>query len=302
MTPSDQNQPRGPQAVAPASAATAELPKRAIGIDVGGTGIKGGIVNLGKGTLVGDRFRIPTPQPATPRAVAEVIRTILEELLTREKGPAREELAVGVLVPGIVKDNVVLSAANIHDSWLECDAGELLRDLPGEIYTLNDADGAGLAEARYGAGAGESGSVMTITLGTGIGSALVHEGVLVPNSELGHLEFEGQVAEKKASAAARERVEMPWQEYGQILDRYLTHVERLFSPSLFIIGGGISKRSDDFLPHIVGTRAPVVPARLKNNAGIVGAALFGAEQRVLTRRPAGPQSAGGAAETVAAEG
>ena len=284
MTPSDQTQPLAAQAVAPASAALTELPERAIGIDVGGTGIKGGIVNLRRGMLVGDRFRIPTPRPATPEAVAEVISTILEELLGREKGPSREQLAVGVLVPGIVIDNVVLSAANIHDSWLECDAGELLSDLPGQIYTLNDADGAGLAEARYGAGANRSGSVMTITLGTGIGSALVHDGVLVPNSELGHLEFESEVAEKKASAAARERVDMPWDEYGQILDRYLTHVERLFSPSLFIIGGGISKRSDDFLPHITSTRAPVVPAQLKNNAGIVGAALYGAEQRALAQR------------------
>lgn len=260
-----------------------DLPKRAIGVDVGGTGIKGGIVNLRKGKLVGDRYRIPTPKPATPEAVAEVINTIIEELLSREKAPAREELAVGVLVPGIVIDNVVLSAANIDDSWIECDAGTLLSNLPGRVFTLNDADGAGLAEARYGAGAGKSGTVMTITLGTGIGSAIVHDGVLVPNAEFGHLEFEGTVAEKLASASARERADMPWNEYGEVLRRYLTHLERIFPPSLFIIGGGISKRSEDFLPHVTGLRAGVVPAELQNNAGIVGAALYGAEQAALER-------------------
>ncbi|GAB3189724.1 polyphosphate--glucose phosphotransferase [Nesterenkonia suensis] len=301
MTHSEQSQPLAAQAVAPASAALETLPKRAIGIDVGGTGIKGGIVNLRKGKLVGDRFRIPTPKPATPEAVADVIRTILEELLGREKAPSREDLAVGVLVPGIVIDNVVLSAANIDDSWIECDAGELLRALPGDIYTFNDADGAGLAEARYGAGAGRSGSVMTITLGTGIGSALVHDGVLIPNSELGHLEFEGEVAEQKASAAARERTDMPWDEYGRLLDRYLTHVERLFSPGQFIIGGGISKRSEDFLPQVTSPRAPVVPAQLQNNAGIVGAALFAAEQRVLAHRSGLTHPEQAAAERIAAE-
>lgn len=301
MTQSDQSQPLAAQAVAPASVALDHLPKRAIGIDVGGTGIKGGIVNLHKGKLVGERFRIPTPRPATPEAVAEVISTILEELLGREKAPDRDELAVGVLVPGIVIDNVVLSAANIDDSWIECDAGQLLRELPGDIFTFNDADGAGLAEARYGAGAGRSGSVLTITLGTGIGSALVHDGVLVPNSELGHLEFEGEVAEVVASAAARERMDMPWDEYGRLLDRYLTHVERLFSPSQFIIGGGISKRSDDFLPQVSSPRAPVVPAQLKNNAGIVGAALYGAEQRALAQRSDAADLDRVAAEKVAAE-
>lgn len=259
------------------------LPKRAIGIDVGGTGIKGGIVNLDKGKLTGERFRIPTPKPATPEAVAGVIGEILEELLGREKAPAVAELSVGVLVPGIVVDNQVLSAANIDDSWLECDAGALLRDLPGQIHTFNDADGAGLAEAHYGAGSDTSGSVMTVTLGTGIGSALVHDGELVPNTEMGHLEFEGEVAEQKASAAARERADMPWDEYGRLLNRYLVHLERLFSPKKFIIGGGISKRSEDFLPQVTDVRAPVVPAQLKNNAGIVGAALHAAEQ---TRRQA----------------
>lgn len=280
MTPSSE-QPLAAQALAPASKAVADLPHRAIGVDVGGTGIKGGIVNLRKGALVGERFRIPTPKPATPDAVHDVIGTIIEELLSREEAPDREHLAVGVLVPAIVIDNVVFSAANIDDSWIECDAGELLADLPGRVWTMNDADGAGLAEARYGAGAGKPGTIMTITLGTGIGSALVHDSVLVPNSELGHVEFEGVVAETKVSAAAREKAEMPWNEYGELLRRYLTHLERIQPVNRYILGGGVSKRSEDFLPQITGLRAEVVTAQLKNNAGIVGAALYAAEQSAL---------------------
>ena len=267
------------EAVGPVSAVLPQLPRRAIGIDVGGTGIKGGIVNLRKGRLTGKRFRIPTPRPATPEAVAGVIGEILEELLSREKAPAADELTVGVTVPGIVIDNVVLSAANIDETWLECDTTDLLKDLPGRISTLNDADAAGLAEARYGAGANKPGTIMTVTLGTGVGTAIVHDGVLVPNSELGHLEFEGEKpAERKVSAASRERLEMPWDEYGQTLRRFLVHVERIQPVNKFIIGGGISKRSEDFLPGVTGLRAEVVPAQLTNDAGIVGAALYAAER------------------------
>lgn len=267
------------EAMGPASAALPQLPHRAIGIDVGGTGIKGGIVNLRKGSLTGKRFRIPTPKPATPEAVAAVIGEILDELLSREKAPAAEELTVGVTVPGIVIDNVVLSAANIDETWLECDTTELLRSLPGRISTLNDADAAGLAEARYGAGANKPGTIMMVTLGTGVGTAIVHDGVLVPNSELGHLEFEGEKpAERRVSAASRERLEMPWDEYGETLRRFLVHVERIQPVNKFIIGGGISKRSEDFLPGVTGLRAEVVPAQLTNDAGIVGAALYAAER------------------------
>lgn len=265
-----------------AAAALTDLPRLAVGIDVGGTGTKGGIVDLSDGTLVGKRFRIPTPQPATPEAVAEVIGQILDELLSRDGAPAQTDLSVGVTFPAIVIDNVVLSASNIDQSWLNCDTGLLLGHLPGRTFTLNDADAAGLAEARYGAGAGRTGTVMTVTLGTGVGSALVHDGVLVPNSELGHLEFEGVVAETKVSAAARQRADQPWDEYGEVLRRYLTHVERIQAVNQFIIGGGVSKRSDDFLPYVTGLRAEVVPAALVNNAGIVGAALFATEQAALT--------------------
>lgn len=264
------------------SALLTSVPKRAIGIDVGGTGVKGGIVNLRKGSLVGSRYRIPTPKPATPAAVAEVIGQIIAELLGRAKAPEESELAVGVTVPSIVIDNVVLTASNIDQTWIGCDTSQLLADLPGRTSTLNDADAAGLAEARFGAGAGRTDTVMTVTLGTGVGSALVHDGVLVPNSELGHLEFEGVVAETKVSAAARERADLPWDEYGELLRRYLTHVERIQAVGQFIIGGGISKRSEEFLPFVTGLRADVVPAALVNNAGIVGAALHAAEQAALT--------------------
>ncbi|MGO1549017.1 MAG: polyphosphate--glucose phosphotransferase [Nesterenkonia sp.] len=264
-----------------AGAAPTHRAQLAIGVDVGGTGTKGGIVDLQHGTLVGKRFRIPTPKPATPAAVAEVIGEILDELLSRDGAPAESQLAVGVTFPAIVIDNVVLSASNIDQSWLNCDTEQLLAHLPGRTSTLNDADAAGLAEARYGAGAGRTGTVMTVTLGTGVGSALLHDGVLVPNSELGHLEFEGVVAETKVSAAARERTDQPWAEYGEVLRRYLRHVERIQSVSQFIIGGGVSKRSDDFLPYVTGLRAEVVPAALVNNAGIVGAALYASEQAAL---------------------
>lgn len=246
--------------------------RSAIGIDFGGTGIKGGIVDLKKGKLVGDRFRIDTPRPSTPEAVAETISRIVAELGSRGEAPPTDA-PVGVTYPGIVRQGVALSAANVDKSWLERDVDALLTERLGRpVQVINDADAAGLAEARYGAGRESRGSVLTITLGTGIGSALVHDGVLVPNLELGHLELDGHDAETKASAAAREREELGWEEYGRRLQRYFSHVEFLFSPALFVVGGGISKRSEDFLPRL-RLRTPIVPAQLKNNAGIVGAAL-----------------------------
>ncbi|WP_022872464.1 polyphosphate--glucose phosphotransferase [Nesterenkonia alba] len=264
--------------IAPGSAAVDALPEKAIGIDVGGTGMKGGIVDLTTGELVGERFRVDTPKPATPQAVAGVVEQILAELRSRDEAPVEDVPPVGVTFPAIVIDNVVLSAANIDPSWIECDAHALLKHLPGRISTLNDADAAGLAEVRYGAGVGQPGTVMMVTLGTGVGTAIVHDGVLVPNSELGHAEFEGVAAEKKVSAAARERADMPWDEYGEVLRRYLAYIWRIQPVHQFIIGGGVSRRSDDFLPYVTGLRADVVPAKLVNNAGIVGAALYAAEQ------------------------
>ena len=243
-----------------------------IGIDIGGTGIKGGIVNLEKGKLVGDRFRIDTPQPATPAAVAKVVGAIVAELMTREDAPDRDA-PVGVTFPAIIAHGVARSAANVDKSWVGTDVdGLLTEELGRDVQVMNDADAAGLAEARYGAGKGVKGTVLVITLGTGIGSAFIFNGKLVPNAELGHLEIDGADAETKASAAARERDNLSWEEYAVRLQRYFSHVEFLFSPELFIIGGGISKRSEDYLPQLkLQTR--IIPAQLQNNAGIVGGAL-----------------------------
>jgi polyphosphate glucokinase len=239
-----------------------------IGIDIGGTGIKGGIVDLTKGKLIGERFRIPTPQPATPEAVAGVVGQIVAELSSRPEGPG-PDVPVGVTFPAIIQHGVARSAANVDKSWVDTDVDALLTNaLNREVQVMNDADAAGLAEARYGAGRGIDGTVLVITLGTGIGSALIHQGVLIPNAELGHLEIDGYDAESRA----RERDDISWEEYAKRLQRYFSHVEFLFSPDLFVVGGGISKRSEDFLP-LLDLRTPLVTANLKNNAGIVGAAL-----------------------------
>lgn len=250
-----------------------------IGIDIGGTGTKGGIVDLSTGALVGDRFRIPTPKPATPEAVADVVKLIVDELQSRPEAPAPDS-HVGIVFPAIIKDGTALSAANIDKSWIGTNVDDLMtRKLGRDVEALNDADGAGLAEAHYGAGRNRTGLVMVITLGTGIGSAMIMNGQLVPNAELGHLEIDGHDAETKASAAAREREGLPWRKWaGKRLQRYFSHVEFLFSPSLFIIGGGVSKNSEKFLPYLQ-LRTPVEIAELRNNAGIVGAALWAQQSR-----------------------
>ncbi|NYE93990.1 polyphosphate glucokinase [Psychromicrobium silvestre] len=244
----------------------------AIGIDIGGTGIKGGIVNLKKGELVGDRFRIDTPQPSTPEAVAAVVKQIVDELMSRPEAPEADS-QVGVDFPAIISHGVARSAANVDKSWIGTDADALLtKILDRPVHVMNDADAAGVAEAKYGAGQDQDGTVLVITLGTGIGSAFIFNGKLVPNAELGHLELDGFDAESRASATARERENLSWEAYAERLQRYFTHLEFLFSPELFIVGGGISKRSEDFLPQLK-LRTKIIPAELKNNAGIVGAAL-----------------------------
>ncbi|MBG6085648.1 polyphosphate--glucose phosphotransferase [Zhihengliuella flava] len=251
---------------------TKDQPRTAIGIDIGGTGMKGGIVDLAQGTLLGDRFRIPTPKPATPEAVADVLAEIVDELMLRQDAPD-PTTPIGAAFPAIIDDGVARSAANVDKSWIDADVdGIFSARLNREIHVINDADAAGLAEARYGAGQGVDGSVLAITLGTGIGSAMLYNGSLIPNFELGHLELDGHDAETRASASAREREDLPWDEYAQRLQRYFEHVEFLFSPKLFIVGGGISKRAEDYLP-LLNLRTPIEVAKLKNNAGIVGAAL-----------------------------
>ncbi len=239
---------------------------QAFGIDFGGTGIKGAPVDLETGDFAEERFRVTTPQPATPAAVAEV----LAELLTHFPGSTGP---VGVTVPGVVRRGVVRSAANIDPGWIGTDADRLLSDRTGrEVHVVNDADAAGLAEVSYGAARGRRGLVIVTTLGTGIGSALIHDGVLVPNSELGHLEIDGHDAESRAANSARNAEELSWEAWAVRLTRYYRVVERLLSPDLFVVGGGVSKESAEFLP-LLDLETPIVPATLLNRAGVVGAAL-----------------------------
>ena len=248
------------------------LPNTVIGIDIGGTGIKGGIVDLVEGEIVGERFRVPTPQPSTPEAVAEVVAQIVAELSTRPSAPG-QEVPIGVTFPAIIQHGIARSAANVDQSWVDTDVDGLFsKVLQRDVHVINDADAAGLAEVRYGAGKGVDGTVLVITLGTGIGSAFIFDGKLVPNAELGHLEIDGYDAETRASAVARERDGIDWDEYSVRLQRYFSHVEFLFSPELFIVGGGISKRSKEYLPGL-NLRTRIIPAQLRNQAGIVGAAL-----------------------------
>jgi len=241
----------------------------AFGIDFGGTGIKGAPVDLAAGDFAAERVRITTPQPATPEAVA----TVFAELLSHFPEATG---AVGVTVPAVVRHGVVSSAANIDPSWIGTDADALLTEATGrEVHVVNDADAAGLAEVAYGAARGQQGLVVVTTLGTGIGSALVHDGVLVPNSELGHLEIDGHDAESRAANSARETEGLSWEEWAARLTRYYQVVEALLSPDLFVVGGGVSKEAHEFLP-LLDLRTPIVPATLRNRAGVVGAALHAA--------------------------
>jgi polyphosphate glucokinase len=238
------------------------------GIDIGGTGIKGAPVDIATGKLTQDRLRIPTPQPAKPDAVADVVRSVLDHF--NWTGP------FGCTFPAVVQHGVVRTAANVHHSWIGTDAIALMQKITGRTaVVVNDADAAGQAEVEFGAAKGRRGTVLVITLGTGIGSALLHDGVLVPNTELGHLEIDSHDAETRAADSAREREGLSWDKWGSRLTRYFTHVEDLLWPDLIVVGGGVSKKSDRWLPH-VRARTPIVPAALRNEAGIVGAAVLAA--------------------------
>ncbi|WP_136193141.1 polyphosphate--glucose phosphotransferase [Actinomyces procaprae] len=238
----------------------------ACGIDIGGSGVKGARVDLETGEFIGDRIRIETPQPATPDAVAEVCRELLEGLGVSANVP------VGVAFPAPIVHGTVPFIANLDGSWAGIDVNELmLRHLGREVTALNDADAAGLAEVAFGAAKGVPGTVIVTTLGTGIGSAIIVDGTLVPNTELGHLEIDGYDAEKRASSGQREQQELSWKKWAKRLQRYYSHVEMLFSPDLFVVGGGVSKKHEKFLPRL-DLKTPIVPAQLLNTAGIVGAA------------------------------
>jgi polyphosphate glucokinase len=236
-----------------------------LGIDIGGSGVKGAPVDVRTGELTADRFRLETPQPATPDAVAATVASVVEHF--RWQGP------IGLTVPGVVKHGVVHTAANIDHAWIGTDAGALFRTATGQTCTvINDADAAGIAEMRFGAGKERDGVVVMITLGTGIGCAVFNDGVLMPNTELGHLEMNGQDAELQASARVREDEDLSWKKWAERVDQYLDMMDHLLWPDLIIIGGGVSKRSEKFFPYLT-TRAELLPAALQNEAGIVGAAL-----------------------------
>ncbi|TDD32009.1 ROK family protein [Actinomadura sp. KC06] len=247
-----------------------------LGIDIGGSGIKGAPVDLADGSFTRERFRVDTPQPSKPKAVVKVLAEIVEHF--GWDGP------VGVTYPGVVIDGVTLSAANVSKHWIGLDAASMIADATGrDVTLLNDADAAGLAEMRLGAGRGRRGTVVVLTLGTGIGSALFTDGVLVPNTEFGHLEIGGRDAEERASAKAREDEGLGWEKWAKRLGVYMRHLEALISPSLIIVGGGVSRRSAHFVPLITGVRAEIVPARLVNNAGIVGAAMAASRAHALSK-------------------
>lgn len=239
------------------------------GIDIGGTGMKAAPVDLSSGQLVADRARIDTPHPATPEAMARVAKELVDH--HQWAGP------IGVCFPAIVSGGVVGSAANVDKSWIGVDANALFTESTGYPVTmLNDADAAGVAEMRWGAGVARSGVVLCMTFGTGIGSGLFVDGVLVPNTELGHLELDGHDAESRAAASARKRDELTWEHWAKRVDRYLTHVVMLFSPELIILGGGVSKKPEKWVT-LLDPGCEVVVAAMANNAGIAGAALKGVE-------------------------
>jgi polyphosphate glucokinase len=243
-----------------------------LGIDIGGSGIKGAPVEIQTGEFTEERVRVETPVPAKPKPVAKGVAEIVHHFSWT--GP------VGVTFPGVVIDGVTHTAANLGGTW----AGRRTRDLFTEasgvpVTLLNDADAAGVAEMAHGAGRGQKGVVLLVTLGTGIGTALFTDGRLVPNTELGHIEIRAKDAETRASSYAREQHGWSWHKWAGKLEEYLVHVENLLWPSLIIIGGGVSRRAERFLPHITAVRAPVVPAELHNAAGIVGAAMAAVPQR-----------------------
>lgn len=240
------------------------------GIDIGGSGIKGAFVDLDTGDFIGERLRIKTPKPATPDAVAQVCR----ELLERKQVP--QDMALGVTVPAPVKDDIAQFIANLDASWAGTDVRVLMRKHTGYVVKcVNDADAAGYAEARYGAAKDVPGMVIVTTLGTGIGTALIYHGMLVPNCELGHLELNGHDAESRASSGVKTAENLSYKKWAKRLQKYYSHLEMLFSPDLFVVGGGVSREHEKFLP-LLDLKTPIVPAQLRNQAGIVGAAALAA--------------------------
>ncbi|MEU1429799.1 polyphosphate--glucose phosphotransferase [Nocardia sp. NPDC005746] len=241
-------------------------PGHAFGIDIGGSGVKGAEVDLATGELIYERIKIATPHPATPNAVAEAVAKLVAQ--------AGWEGPVGITMPSVVLHGQVRTAANIDKTWVGIDARHLFSVALGgrDVTVLNDADAAGMAEDRYGAAKDLSGLVMLLTFGTGIGSAVMYNGVLMPNSELGHIEVDGREAEHRAAASVKDRVGMTYPEWAVEVSKVLVTLENLFWPNVFVAGGGISRDHQEWIP-LLTNRTPVVPAALRNTAGIVGAAM-----------------------------
>jgi polyphosphate glucokinase len=238
-----------------------------LGIDIGGSGIKGAPVDLAKGQFAKDRLRFENPRLSSPQAVVDIVEQIAEHF-ANDTGDS----PIGVTLPAVVTHGVVRTAANIDSAWIGTDARGLLSERLGRPVTVvNDADAAGVGELHFGAAQGVGGLVLMSTLGTGIGSALLYDGVLIPNSELGHLEIDGHDAEHRAASSVKDDKNLSWQEWAERLQRYFSHVEDLLGPNLIVVGGGVSRKSDKFLP-LLHLRAPIVAAQLQNSAGIIGAA------------------------------
>ncbi len=239
----------------------------AVGIDIGGTGIKGAIVDVTTGELLTDRKKFPTPEGGKPDDIAKTVSDLLESL-----GDIPASATVGVCFPAVVRHGVTMSAANVSKKWIGFEAEKLFeKTLNRDITFVNDADAAGFAEVQYGAAKGKGGLIIMTTLGTGIGSALIYNGVLIPNAELGHLEIDGVDYETKAAYSAKEREDLSWKKWAERLQKYYSTLERLFSPDQFLVGGGVSKSYEEFLP-LLKLNTPIAPAALRNNAGILGAA------------------------------
>lgn len=249
----------------------------AIGIDIGGTGIKGAVVDVTTGELVSERAKVATPPGGEPDDIVAAVVEMIDGF-----GPTAVGLPVGVCFPAIVLEGHTMSAANVSKKWIGLEAEKLFEaSLKRDIFFVNDADAAGIAEVRFGAAKGVRGLVILTTLGTGIGSAFLYNGTLVPNTELGHLEIDGKDAESRASFAAKERKGLDWAEWAKRLQRFYAHIEFIFSPTLIVVGGGVSKEHDQFLP-LLQLRTPIVPAALRNNAGLMGAACLAADPSAFT--------------------
>lgn len=247
----------------------------AIGVDVGGSGVKAAVVDTATGRLVSERLRVPTPNPSTPERVSATIGRLVRRLAKADALP--ESVPVGVGLPGVTVGGRLLTAANIDPAWVDYPvADKLAKSLKRTVSIVNDADAAGIAEMRFGVGAGKLGVVIFLTLGTGVGSGVFVDGTLVPNTEFGQMEIRGRPAERRSASASRVRRGLSWKAWAMDLDEHLQRIEDLMWPTLFILGGGVSKNADKFVPRLT-VRTPVVPASLRNDAGIVGAAIVAAE-------------------------